>query len=62
MRPAMYAPTTAPVTVASNGSQLIELYSYGFHVDPLGTDTVINVHGKTFQFRFSDGSLITVIP
>jgi len=53
---------TAPVTVAANGSQLIELFFYGFHVDPLGADTIIKVHGKTFQFRFSDGSVVTVRP
>ena len=52
----------APVTVAPNDSQLIELFFCGFHVDPLGADTSIKVPGKTFQFRFSDGSVITVTP
>jgi len=53
---------TAPVTVAPYGMQLVELYFADFHVDPLGADTSIKVSGKTFQFRFSDGSLITVMP
>jgi hypothetical protein len=53
---------TAPVTVAPNASQLVELYFADFHPDSLGVDTAISVPGKTFQFRFSDGSEITVRP
>ena len=53
---------TAPVTVAPDMSQMVELFFYGFHIDPLGADTSIKVPGRTFQFRFSDGSQITVRP
>jgi hypothetical protein len=53
---------TAPVTIAPDMSQMIELYLARFHVDPFGADTFTEVPGKTFQFRFSDGSLITVNP
>jgi len=54
-----------PVTIAPNGSELVELYFADFYVQevvnpPPGTKA--NVHGKTFQFRFSDGSVITVNP
>jgi prepilin-type N-terminal cleavage/methylation domain-containing protein len=52
----------APVTIAPNG--LAVLYFDGFYVDPIpmGTDTSVFVTGKTFKFRFSDGSEITVNP
>ncbi len=55
----------APVTIAPNGSELVELNFAQFKVEevpspPPGTEA--NVHGKTFLFRFSDGSEITVNP
>ena len=53
---------TAPVTVAPNGSQLVELCFADFHVDSLGADIRINVSGKQCRFRFEDGSAITVNP
>jgi prepilin-type N-terminal cleavage/methylation domain-containing protein len=54
-----------PVTIAPDGSELVELYFADFYVQevinpPPGTKA--NVHGKTFLFRFSDGSEITVNP
>jgi type II secretory pathway pseudopilin PulG len=49
-----------PVTIAPN--DLVEVYFYGFHPDSLGTDASVVVTGKTFEFRFSDGSEITVKP
>ena len=53
---------TTPVPIAP--SALAELYFYGFYVAPvpLGGDTSVLVHGNTFEFRFSDGSEITVKP
>ncbi len=53
---------TAPVTIAANDAQLVELSFADFHVDSLGTDTSVVVTGNTFEFRFSDGSEITVNP
>jgi prepilin-type N-terminal cleavage/methylation domain-containing protein len=54
--------TFAPVAIAPNETQLVELSFDGFHVAPLGGDPKVRVTGKTFQFRFSDGSEITVNP
>jgi len=51
---------TLPVTIAPN--DLAVLYFDGFHVAPLGGDPFVNVAGKTFKLRFSDGSEITVNP
>jgi hypothetical protein len=54
---------TAQMTVAPDMSQIVELYFAAFfdrEFYPPGT--TINVHGKTFEFRFSDGSVITVRP
>jgi hypothetical protein len=53
----------APVTIAPNGTQLVDLHFADFHVDSLAlTDTSVFVTGNTFEFRFSDGSEITVKP
>ncbi len=56
---------TAPVAIAPDMSEIAELYFADFYVQevvnpPPGTKA--NVHGKTFQFRFSDGSAIVVRP
>ncbi len=54
---------TAPVTIAPDMSQMVELYFADFYVDeviPPGTRA--NVHGKQFVFRFDDGSVIAVNP
>ena len=54
---------TSPVTIAPNGTQMIEsvfLHFYDREVCPPGAP--VNVAGKHFVFRFSDGSLITVTP
>jgi hypothetical protein len=54
---------TAPVTIAPDMAQVVELYFGSFYVDevvPPGTRA--NVHGKQFVFRFDDGSVITVNP
>jgi len=55
----------APVTIAPNGTQVVDLYfAYFFKqevINPPAGDTFY-VGGKTFQFRFSDGSEITVNP
>ncbi len=51
-----------PVTIAPDMSQMVDLSFQDFHVDPLGGDPPADVHGDTFEFRFSDGSEITVIP
>ena len=54
---------TAPVTIAPNCSQLSELYFGSFCVDEVVPPYVqANVHGREFEFRFSDGSVITVRP
>jgi len=52
----------APVTIAPDMSQMVELYFADFSVDELGNGLRTNVHGKEFVFRFSDGSVITVRP
>jgi len=52
----------APVTIAPNGTELVELYFGEFHLDELGNDVRANVAGKVFVFRFDDGSVITVNP
>ena len=52
----------APVTIEPNGSQLAELYFADFHLDPLGAPPQADVRGRTFRFRFSDGSVIAVTP
>jgi hypothetical protein len=54
---------TDPVTVAPDLSQLVELYFGSFYVEAVfPPGTAVNVHGKHFVFRFSDGSEITVEP
>ena len=52
----------APVTVAPNGSQQVELQFLNFHGDSLGFTNHINVVGKEFSFRFADGWEIVVRP
>ena len=52
----------APVTVAPNGSQQVELQFLNFHGDSLGFTNHINVVGKEFGFRFADGWEIVVRP
>jgi hypothetical protein len=52
----------APVTIAPDMSQMVELYFGNFYVDPLGNDTIANVGGKEFVFHFSDGSVLAVTP
>jgi len=54
----------APVTIAPNGTQLVDLHFADFYVAPIptGGDTSYFVTGNTFEFRFSDGSEITVKP
>ncbi len=53
----------APVTIAPDGAQLVELAFQSFRTTELWPpgDT-FNVSGQAFQFRFSDGSEITVNP
>jgi hypothetical protein len=53
---------TAPAVIAPDG--LIEMYCEGFYntPNPTGSDTTMIVIGNTFEFRFSDGSEITVKP
>jgi len=54
---------TAPVTVAPDMAQIVELFFGEFfdrEICPPGTP--VNVHGGQFVFRFSDGSEITVNP
>ncbi len=53
---------TAPVTVAPDLSQFVELTFSDFHDDPMGSGPIVNVHGKEIVFRFSDGSEMTVPP
>jgi hypothetical protein len=53
---------TAPVTIAPDMSQIVELFFGDFHGDSLGADTALTVSGREFVFRFSDGSVITVRP
>jgi type II secretory pathway pseudopilin PulG len=50
----------SPVTIPPNG--LVELWFMDFHVNPQGTDGPANVDNRTFEFRFDDGSRITVNP
>jgi outer membrane protein assembly factor BamB len=52
----------APLTIAPNATQLVELYFVDFHIDEPGNDVRANVAGKEFVFRFDDGSEITVNP
>jgi outer membrane protein assembly factor BamB len=52
----------APITVAPNRSQMVELEFLDFHVDSLGADTATRVVGRSFQFGFEDGSSIWVKP
>ncbi|HTW90177.1 MAG TPA: PQQ-binding-like beta-propeller repeat protein [bacterium] len=49
----------APVTIAPGLTQQIHLVLLDFHVSPVGTSAKASVVGKSFQFRFSDGSTIT---
>ena len=51
----------APVTVAPNMSQMVELFFAHFYVDSPGVDTTTNVPGKEFRFRFSEGSDIEFV-
>jgi len=54
---------SAPVTIAPHGAQIVEIAFQNFkdtEVYPPGAP--FKVHGQTFQFRFSDGSEITVKP
>ncbi len=53
---------TAPAVIAPDG--LIEVFFNGFYTtpNPTGADTTAVVAGRTFKFRFSDGSEITVKP
>jgi hypothetical protein len=51
----------APVTIAPEGTQLVELLFqkfYPVHVPTVPPDTTANVCGKTFQLRFDEGSEI----
>jgi len=52
------------VTIAPNMTQQIDVCFREFYADSMGVtpDTAINVSDNTFQFRFSDGSEITVKP
>ena len=52
----------APVTVAANGSQRVELQFLDFRADPQGFTNHISVIGKEFDFRFADGWEIVVRP
>ena len=54
----------APVTIAPNGSQLVELLFQQFYpvsVPAPPHDTLANVCGKEFQLRFSEGSEIEFV-
>ncbi len=54
---------TAPVTIAPYGAQMVEIAFLVFRdheIYPPGMP--VDVRGKTFVFRFSDGSAITVNP
>jgi prepilin-type N-terminal cleavage/methylation domain-containing protein len=52
----------APVAIPPDMSHEVLFQFQKFRVDEQGTDTSTNVPGKEFQFRFSDGSEITVKP
>ena len=52
----------APVTIAPDMSQMVELMFLQFYVDATDTSSLANVHNKVFELRFSDGSVITVRP
>jgi hypothetical protein len=49
-------------TVAPDMSEQVDLEFMKFYVDSLGDSALSHVDGKTFLFRFSDGSEITVRP
>jgi hypothetical protein len=49
-------------TVAPNMSEQVDLAFMKFYVDSLGDSALSHVDGKTFLFRFGDGSEITVRP
>jgi prepilin-type N-terminal cleavage/methylation domain-containing protein len=51
-----------PHTIAPYGAQEVEIAFLDFYVNENGNGAKVNVQGKTFQFRFSDGSEITVNP
>ncbi|MBM3332254.1 prepilin-type N-terminal cleavage/methylation domain-containing protein [candidate division WOR-3 bacterium] len=51
-----------PHTIAPFGAQEVEIAFLEFYVNENGTGAKVNVTGKMFQFRFSDGSEITVNP
>ena len=52
----------APVTIAPDLSEMAELMFLDFYLDSRGVEPKANVSGKTFRFRFSDGSDIIVEP
>ena len=52
----------AQVTIAPNMSQVVESYFADFRTGPQAGDPSAPVSGRTFRLRFSDGSVITVIP
>jgi hypothetical protein len=52
----------APVTIGPNLTDEVELQFLEFHVDRTEASAYADVSGKTFKFRFSDGSEITVNP
>ncbi len=47
--------------IEPNGTEVVSFSFYEFYNQPTGGDTV-HINGKTFRFRFSDGSEITVTP
>ncbi len=59
--PGETAPVSPGVVIAPELTQRVIFGFFGFATTRVGTAPV-NVHGKTFRFRFSDGSEITVNP
>jgi hypothetical protein len=54
----------APVTIAPDGTQLVELLMMRFYAVAIPVpphDTLANVCGKEFQLRFSEGSEIKFV-
>jgi len=51
-----------PLTIEPNGAQTVTFGFLDFHDDWWGATPPINIHGKKFIFKFSDGSEITVEP
>jgi prepilin-type N-terminal cleavage/methylation domain-containing protein len=56
------AEVNPPFMVPPNMSEQIQFGFQDFHIDSLGDSARSHINDKTFRFRFSDGSEITVTP